>query len=81
MTSEPDSTPRRRPPTIDLTAKEVEPETPSSTQESAADGAEDRTTHKDAPGAAVSRSGTVPAIQNPAMIAPTTITPTMTPTA
>jgi len=50
MTSEPDSTPRRRAPTIDLTAKEVEPETPSSTQESAADGAEDRTTHKDAPG-------------------------------
>ena len=50
MTSEPDSTPRRRPPTIDLTAKEVEPETPSSTQESAADAAEDRTTHKEAPG-------------------------------
>ena len=50
MTSEPDSTPRRRPPTIDLTAKEVEPETPSSTQESAADAAEDRTTHKEPPG-------------------------------
>ncbi len=50
MTSEPDSTPRRRPPTIDLTAKEVEPETPSSMQESAADAAEDRTTHKEAPG-------------------------------
>jgi hypothetical protein len=29
MTSEPDSTPRRRPPTIDLTAKEVESERPS----------------------------------------------------
>jgi hypothetical protein len=29
MTSEPDSTPRRRPPTIDLTAKEVETEPPS----------------------------------------------------
>ena len=29
MTSEPDSTPRRRPPTIDLTAKEVETERPS----------------------------------------------------
>lgn len=29
MTSEPDSTPRRRPPTIDLTAKEVETEQPS----------------------------------------------------
>ncbi len=50
MTSEPDSSPRRRPPTIDLTAKEVEPETPSSTQESAADAAEDRTTHKEPPG-------------------------------
>ncbi len=50
MTSEPDSSPRRRPPTIDLTAKEVEPETPSSMQESAADAAEDRTTHKEAPG-------------------------------
>ncbi len=50
MTSEPDSTPRRRPPTIDLTAKEVEPETPSSTQESAADAAEDLTMHKEAPG-------------------------------
>ena len=50
MTSEPDSTPRRRPPTIDLTAKEVEPETPSSTQESAADAAEDLTTHKEPPG-------------------------------
>ena len=50
MTSEPDSTPRRRPPTIDLTAKEVEPETPSSTQESAADAAEDRTTHTEPPG-------------------------------
>lgn len=30
MTSEPDSPSRRRPPTIDLTAKEVEPEKPSS---------------------------------------------------
>jgi len=29
MTSEPDSTPRRRPPTIDLTAKEVETDTPT----------------------------------------------------
>ena len=28
MTSEPDSTPRRRPPTIDLTATEVETEKP-----------------------------------------------------
>ncbi len=36
MTSEPDSTPRRRPPTIDLTAKEVETASGASTQESAA---------------------------------------------
>ena len=50
MTSEPDSTPRRRPPTIDLTAKEVEPEIPGSMQESAAGAAEDRTTHNEAPG-------------------------------
>jgi len=48
MTSEPDSTPRRRPPTIDLTAKEVEPETPGSTPKSAAGAAEH--THKEAPG-------------------------------
>jgi len=33
MTSEPDSTPRRRPPTIDLTATEVEAQKPGSTQE------------------------------------------------
>jgi hypothetical protein len=36
MTSEPDSTPRRRPPTIDLTAKEVETGQGASAQESAA---------------------------------------------
>jgi hypothetical protein len=36
MTSEPDSTPRRRPPTIDLTAKEVETSPGTSAQESAA---------------------------------------------
>ncbi|HML07821.1 MAG TPA: hypothetical protein VK430_06790 [Xanthobacteraceae bacterium] len=36
MTSEPDSTPRRRPPTIDLTAKEVESEKPASTAEAEA---------------------------------------------
>jgi len=35
MTSEPDSTPRRRPPTIDLTAKEVESAPGASAQESA----------------------------------------------
>ena len=29
MTSEPDSTPRRRPPTIDLTATEVDAEKPA----------------------------------------------------
>ncbi len=36
MTSEPDSTPRRRPPTIDLTATEVETEKPDSTAEAGA---------------------------------------------
>ncbi len=36
MTSEPDSTPRRRPPTIDLTAKEVETAPGASAQDSAA---------------------------------------------
>ena len=36
MTSEPDSTPRRRPPTIDLTAKEVETAPEASAQDSAA---------------------------------------------
>jgi hypothetical protein len=35
MTSEPDSTARRRPPTIDLTAKEVETERPASAPEAA----------------------------------------------
>jgi hypothetical protein len=50
MTSEPDRTPRRRPPTIDLTAKEVEPDAPSSARGSAADAAEGRTTHKEASG-------------------------------
>ncbi|HKM87467.1 MAG TPA: hypothetical protein VJX48_02575 [Xanthobacteraceae bacterium] len=51
MTSEPDSTPRRRPPTIDLTAKEVESDAPSSAPGSAAaDAAEARTAQDDAPG-------------------------------
>jgi hypothetical protein len=36
MTSEPDSTPRRRPPTIDLTATEVDAEKPAAAQETAA---------------------------------------------
>jgi hypothetical protein len=36
MTSEPDSTPRRRPPTIDLTATEVDAEKPAAAQEEAA---------------------------------------------
>lgn len=40
MTSEPDSTPRRRPPTIDLTAQEVETEQPDLTQQNAANAAE-----------------------------------------
>ncbi|MGB7100232.1 MAG: hypothetical protein WBD95_15895 [Xanthobacteraceae bacterium] len=38
MTSEPDSTPRRRPPTIDLTAKEVDAAPGNSAQESGAAG-------------------------------------------
>ena len=43
MTSEPDSTPRRRPPTIDLTATEVESDAPTSAPGSAAaDAAEAR---------------------------------------
>ena len=45
MTSEPDSTPRRGPPTIDLTAKEVETSDPDAAQGSAADRAEGRTAH------------------------------------
>jgi len=45
MTSEPDSTPRRRPPTIDLTAKEVGTSDPGPAQGSAADRAEGRTAH------------------------------------
>ena len=36
MTSEPDSTPRRRPPTIDLTATEVDAKKPAAAQEPAA---------------------------------------------
>jgi len=36
MTSEPDSTPRRRPPTIDLTATEVDAEKPAAAPEPAA---------------------------------------------
>ncbi len=50
MTSEPDSTPRRRPPTIDLTAKEVESAEPGSTQKPAAtDAANDRMAERNAP--------------------------------
>jgi len=45
MTSEPDSTPRRRPPTIDLTAKELETPEPGLAQGSAADAAESRQAH------------------------------------
>jgi hypothetical protein len=41
MTSEPDDTSRRRPPTIDLKATEVESERPVSTAESGATGAAD----------------------------------------
>jgi hypothetical protein len=55
MTSEPDSTPRRRPPTIDLTATEVDAEKPAAAQEPAAasassDGASGQQTGESAPG-------------------------------
>jgi hypothetical protein len=55
MTSEPDSTPRRRPPTIDLTATEVDAEKPAAAQEPAAasassDGASGQQTGTSAPG-------------------------------
>jgi hypothetical protein len=53
MTSEPDSTPRRRPPTIDLTAKEVETAEGAAAQESpAADAARDRAAAGNASGGA-----------------------------
>jgi hypothetical protein len=51
MTSEPDSTPRRRPPTIDLTATEVGAQKPASAQESrASDPAGEHAKSKDSPG-------------------------------
>jgi hypothetical protein len=55
MTSEPDSTPRRRPPTIDLTATEVDAEKPAAAQEPAAadapsDGSSSQQTGESAPG-------------------------------
>ena len=52
MTSEPDETPRRRPPTIDLKATEVEPERQASTGEGAgaAGAADDRTEAESASG-------------------------------
>ena len=40
MTSEPDSTPRRRPPTIDLTATEVAADKPAAGNDPAAEGAQ-----------------------------------------
>ncbi len=57
MTSEPDSTPRRRPPTIDLTAQEIETAgQPGSSQgAAAADGAKDRAAG-DAPGGRADRN-------------------------
>jgi hypothetical protein len=68
MTSEPDSTPRRRPPTIDLTATEVEAQKPAGTRQSgtAEPTAEAATSNnkQDAagPGTARPRSPIVPAI-------------------
>ena len=51
MTSEPDDTSRRRPPTIDLKATEVESERPASTGEAGATGAaDDRTEDESAAG-------------------------------
>ena len=51
MTSEPDDTSRRRPPTIDLKATEVESERPASTAEAGATGAaDDRTEDESAAG-------------------------------
>jgi hypothetical protein len=55
MTSEPDSTPRRRPPTIDLTATEVDAEKPAAAQEPVAadapsDGSSSQQTGESAPG-------------------------------
>jgi len=49
MASEPDSTPRRRPPTIDLTATEVEADKPASAQESGTNGAPTGRASKDNP--------------------------------
>ena len=55
MTSEPDSTPRRRPPTIDLTATEVDAEKPTAAQEPVAadtpsNGSSSQQTGESAPG-------------------------------
>lgn len=51
MTSEPDSTPRRRPPTIDLKATEIESEKPPSPEEAGAtNAADDRLEDKNASG-------------------------------
>ena len=55
MTSEPDSTPRRRPPTIDLTATEVDAEKPAAAQEPVAadtpsDGSSSQQLGESAPG-------------------------------
>ncbi len=73
MTSEPDDTPRRRPPTIDLKATEVEAERPASTgEEAGAKGATDERTEDQsasrrgargdfAGGAGVVRGGDMPA--------------------
>ena len=82
--SEADSTPSRRPPTIDLTAKEVETEPAGSTQDAAAADAANAAGEFGAAlfsGVGVSRAGPGPAIQNPATIAPTTTAPATAPTA
>ncbi len=57
MTSEPDSTPRRRPPTIELTATEVESEKQAATRQSAVpDPKDSRVDEKNAPGEPAGKS-------------------------
>src|SRR5271169_4790708 len=57
MTSEPDSTPRRKPPTIDLTATEVPPEKPAATTDSAPTASAGEAAGKPAEATARPRSG------------------------
>src|SRR5580704_4063814 len=56
MTSEPDSTPRRRPPTIDLTATEVDAEKPAAAQEASQEPAKEPAA-ANAPGSSGQQTG------------------------